>query len=112
MTAESRLRLLSRMSEEDLHHAEDFLTTGHPILSGAFARHAVQQALRAAAAARGRDPPARATMETLVREAEVPPDIATACRELAEPPSREAGRPDRAVDLGRRVVRWAARAAP
>jgi HEPN domain-containing protein len=112
MTAEARLRLLSRMSEEDLQHAEDFLTAGHPILSGAFVRHAVERALRAAAAARGRELPARASMEALVRGAEVPPEIATACRELAGSPGREVERPDRAVDLGRRVVQWAARAVP
>lgn len=109
--AEDRLRFLSRISEEDLHHAEDFLTTGHAILSGAFARHAAGRAMRAAAAARGKEVPARASMEVLVREVEPPPEIAKACRELAAPPGKEAERPDRTIDLGRRVVRWAARAA-
>lgn len=107
---EDRLRALSQMSEEDLHHAEDFLTTGHAILSGAFARHAARRALQAAAAARGKEVPPRVTMEALVKELEPPPEIAHACRELVVP-SGKSDRPDRYLDLGRRVVRWATRAA-
>lgn len=111
LTPEEKLKVLSQKSEEDLHHAAEFLTTGHAILSGALARHAAREALRVAATARGKKPPRHASLEALVREAEPPPEIVQACRELTESSEKGPGKPDRYIDLGRRVVRWAARVA-
>lgn len=106
-----RAEVLVEQSEADLHHAQDFLTTGHFILSGAFARYGALRALRAAAVSRGKVPPPRATVETLLRELKPPDEIAEACRSIASLPEENPKSIRHYVEVCQRVVHWATRAA-